>query len=55
MREPTSSGPGVSSSADSMFSYHSGALSGSAAYAATSERGRAISISVSTSTAIRRL
>src|SRR5690349_20766300 len=35
-----------------MFAYHRVALSGSHAYAATSARGRAISICVSTSTAI---
>src|SRR5437870_11688713 len=34
-----------------MFSYHAVALSGSDAYAATSVRGRSISISVRTSTA----
>jgi hypothetical protein len=34
----------------SIFSYQSVALSGSAAYAATSARGRPISISVTTST-----
>src|SRR6266446_5642321 len=35
-----------------MFTYHSGALVGSAAYPATWSRGRLITISVSTSTAI---
>src|SRR5262245_14393939 len=36
-----------------MFSYHSAALSGSDAYAATSCLGQAISISLTTSTAMR--
>jgi hypothetical protein len=50
-REPTASGLGVCHSALWMFEYQAVALSGSDAYAATSPRGRAIVISVSTSMA----
>jgi hypothetical protein len=50
-REPTASGSGVCHAALWMFEYHVVALSGSDAYAATSPRGRAIVISVSTSMA----
>src|SRR3954447_16360677 len=53
MREPTAAGGGVSHWTDAMFLYQAVALAGSAAYAATSARGRAISISVTTSTATR--
>src|SRR5262245_9513270 len=42
MRDPTASGRGVSHSTDLMFEYHEVVLSGSAAYAATSRRGRGI-------------
>jgi hypothetical protein len=49
-REPTVSGGGVSHSTALMFSYQVVALSGSAAKAATSERGRSISICVLMST-----
>jgi hypothetical protein len=51
-RDPTASGLGVSHSARWIFAYHSTALSGSDAYSATSLRGRAIVISVSTSMAM---
>src|SRR5687767_9416830 len=44
-------GGGVTHSTASMLTYHSGALDGSAAYAATRSRGRSIMISVRTSTA----
>src|SRR5215208_5462606 len=47
---PTASGRGVRHTTESMFSYQRVALSGSHANAATSARGRAISISVTTST-----
>src|ERR1041385_8796816 len=46
-------GGGVSHSTDLMFLYQAVALPGSAANAETSEGGRSISISVSTSTATR--
>src|SRR5437899_5875440 len=49
-RDPTLRGRGVFHSTDLMFSYQSGALSGSATYPATSSRGRSILISVLTST-----
>src|SRR5688572_2108311 len=49
-REPASSGGAVLHSARSMFAYHAGAFSGSAAKAATSARGRSIVIAHSTST-----
>jgi hypothetical protein len=49
---PTANGRGVRHSTATMFPYHSVALSGSAAYAATSARGRSITIPVATSTAI---
>src|SRR5687768_1054476 len=52
MREPTASGRGVFHSTLLMFSYHSRALSGSDVYAATSARGRSISVSVRTSTGL---
>src|SRR5262249_44506564 len=50
MREPTRSGRGVCHSTEWMFAYHSGALSGSAAYAPTSRSGRRITTLVETST-----
>ena len=50
MREPTATGGGVRHSTESMFTYHSGALVGSPAKAATSATGRRITVSVSTST-----
>src|SRR5215470_14094 len=53
--DPTASGLGERQSTASMFRYHSVARSGSAAYAATSSRGRAISISLTTSTANPRI
>src|SRR5262249_34490679 len=53
-REPTARGGGVAHSTDSMFSYQAVALSGSAANAATTARGRSISISVRTSTGTSR-
>src|SRR5690242_1546841 len=52
MREPTRSGGGVFHSALRILTYHTGALSGSAANAATTCRGRAMSILVSISTTI---
>src|SRR5688572_10210115 len=52
IRDPTLSGPGLSCSADRMLTYHSGALTGSAEYCATSERGRWMSVTVETSTSI---
>src|SRR5919109_633870 len=48
MRDPCCSGGDVSHSAEVMFSYHSGALDGSAAYEATSSSGASIVASVST-------
>jgi len=51
IREPIASGGSVFHSTLSMFSYHSGAFAGSAEYPATSADGRAISISVTMSTA----
>src|SRR5438309_11639836 len=47
---PTPSGGAVFHSTALMLTYHSGALDGSAAYAATLPRGRSITISVRTST-----
>src|SRR5918994_2462652 len=52
--DPIAAGRGVSHSTDSMFAYHSVALSGSEEYAATSPRARPISISVVTSIATAR-
>src|SRR4051812_23740037 len=52
-REPTLSGGGVFHSTALMFTYQSGALSGSLAYAATSARGRSMVVSLTTSTATR--
>src|SRR5437764_15073060 len=49
-REPPACGGAVCDSTDLMLTYHSGALSGFAAKAATASRGRAISILVTTST-----
>src|SRR3954462_2571904 len=49
-RAPAASGGGERHCTDSMLAYHSVALSGSAAYAATSVRGRAMVMSVTTST-----
>jgi hypothetical protein len=49
--EPIASGGSVFHSTLSMFSYHSGAFAGSAEYPATEAGGRAISISVTMSTA----
>src|SRR5215831_88067 len=51
-REPRATGGGVFHSTALMFTYHAGALDGSPAYAATWSGGRAITISVTTSTAI---
>ena len=53
MREPTAIGGAVSHSIDLMFSYQAVALPGSEAKAATSSRGRAMSISLRTSTGMR--
>src|SRR3954454_17959627 len=53
--EPTAAGGGVSHSTDVMSTYHSGALLGSPAYPATVARGRAITISVWTSTPATRV
>ena len=53
MRDPTVAGAGVFHSTDLMFSYHFGALPGSAANPATSAIGRSTTISVSTSTGKR--
>ena len=53
-REPTRSGGSVFHSTALMFTYHLGAFSTSLTYAATSARGRAISVSVTTSTAMGR-
>src|SRR5712692_3440149 len=50
--DPSRTGGDDFQSIDSMFAYHSGALVGSPAYAATSSSGRLISISVVTSMAI---
>src|SRR5918994_6495758 len=50
--EPTAIGGGVCQETDSMLAYQSGALLGSAAYAATWPLGRSMMISVTTSTAI---
>ena len=49
-REPTRARRGVFHSTDLMFSYHSGALSGSAAYRATSSTGRLMTTVFTTST-----
>src|SRR4029078_2606840 len=49
-RVPCAAGGGVRHSTDSMFSYQTGAFAGSDACAATSARGRPISIWVRTST-----
>ena len=48
--DPTASGGEVPQAADTMFRYHAVAFDGSAAIAATSARGRSISVCVTTST-----
>src|SRR5215218_8788766 len=50
MREPTPTGGAVRHSTESMLTYHSGAFVGSPANAATSDTGRRITVSVTTST-----
>lgn len=52
MREPTRKGGSVTQRTDLMFLYQRGALSGSDANAATSEHGRAMTVEVTTSTAM---
>src|SRR5215475_13117102 len=52
MRDPTPTGGGVCHRTEAMLVYHSGACDGSPAYAATCSHGRAMTISVMTSTVI---
>src|SRR5262245_49606259 len=55
MHEPRRSGFAVFHSTDLMLAYQAGTLSGSAVYAATTSRGRSITISVETSTSPAKL